>query len=71
MVHKTMHNLLGDARGFIGDDKKGFAAGTGVHTLYASSCQGYGHGDMSLANRTLDLDVPPTEPSGILHTCRK
>jgi hypothetical protein len=53
-----MHNLIGDARGFIGDDKKGFAAGTGAHILYASSCQGCGHGDLSLSSRTLDLDVP-------------
>jgi hypothetical protein len=29
-----------------------------MHTLYAFSYQGYGHGDMSLSNRTLDLDVP-------------
>ena len=28
---------------------KGDAAGTGVHTLYAFSYQGYGHGDMSLS----------------------
>jgi hypothetical protein len=27
MVHKTMHNLLGDARGFIVDDKKGLRQG--------------------------------------------
>jgi hypothetical protein len=53
-----MHNLIGDARGFIGDDKKGFAAGTDMHLLQAASCQGCGHGDLSLSNRTLDLDAP-------------
>jgi hypothetical protein len=29
-----------------------------MHLLYASGCQGCGHGDLSLSNRTLDLDVP-------------
>jgi hypothetical protein len=29
-----------------------------MHTLYAFSYQGYGHGDLSLSSRPLDLDAP-------------
>jgi hypothetical protein len=44
-----MHILLGDARCFIGNDKRRCGRDGRAHTLYASSCQGYGHGDMSLS----------------------